>query len=216
MHRIYIFIVIFYLFFIMNLSPQNIGPVIQGEKRPTSKDPSYHPSILPFYLQQKSQLTPVESYLLNPVQNPDDYLKNQQKRKEKLPIIINPQEEKILTQMEKNPQNIELKLYYIQKYFLPQLGQNDHRNYYLSYIPEPHYEESLWQRRFTIFMLSYPVTTGISYGLYKTYKSTSGLNHQETIGIFSLGILLSFYIIYYDENFYNSIEGYSKYLKKSR
>ncbi|MFN3247535.1 MAG: hypothetical protein ACK42K_12610, partial [Leptonema sp. (in: bacteria)] len=62
---------------------------------------------------------------------------------------------------------------------------------------------------------SFPITTGISYGVYKTYKSISGLNHQETVGIFSIGMLFSIYIVYYDEKFNQPLEEYSKYLKRN-
>lgn len=203
------------VFSLSSLYAQNIGPVIQGEKRPTTKDPSYQPSIMPFYLQQKTQLSPVESYILNPSASPEEYLQNQQNKKKELPIIISKQEEDIIVQMNQNQENIAIKQYYLQKYFLPQLGRDYTRNFFLSYLPEPAYHESKWQRRFTIFMLSFPITTGLTYGLYKGYKSTSGLNHQESIGIFGSGILFSLYIVYYDNYYNTSLENYAKYLRKN-
>lgn len=206
------FLGIFYLMICFSLYAQNIGPVIQGEKRPTTKDPSYKPSVLPFYLQKKSSLSPVESYLLNPAQSPEDFAKNQFKDKQQLPINISSQEEELLNKIQQDDQARE---YYIQKYFLPQLGRENLNEFHLSYLPEPIYQETKWQRRWVIFMLSFPITTGISYGVYKTYKSISGLNHQETVGIFSIGILFSLYIVYYDENFHQSLQEYSKYLKKN-
>jgi len=206
------FFVVFFFILCFSLNAQNIGPVIQGEKRPTSKDPSYKPSILPFYLQKKSSLSPLESYLLNPTQTPEDYFKNQLKDKQQLPIKISSQEEELLNRTQ---QDIQSREYYIQKYFLPQMGRENLNEFHLSYIPEPAYQETPWQRRWVIFMLSFPITTGISYGVYKTYKSISGLNHQETVGIFSIGMLFSLYIVYYDEKFNQPLEEYSKYLKRN-
>ncbi len=211
---------IFFIFFIylISLHSQNIGPVIQNEKRPTTKSPSYKPSLIPFYLQQKSQLSPLESYIINPAQNPEDYLKNSQKKQD-FPIKIPKQEEELLNTIYQDTEKkyMDSQQFYFKKYFLPQFGTEFQNIQIYKYLPEPEYKETLWQRRFTIFMLSFPVTTGISYGIYRNYKIgqglSPGLNQKETITIFSIGIISSFLIVYYDEHYNKSIIEYSRYLK---
>lgn len=211
-----LFIVMILLIVNSFLYAQNIGPVIQNEKRPTTRDPSYKPSLIPFYLQRKSNLTNIESYLLNPNQPLENIITNQQRLRETLPVVIIKKEEEMLNQLKNEPLNHNIKQFYIQKYFLPQLGNDYTKSLDLSYIPEPKMLETKWERRFTIFMLSFPVTTVLSYGVMRAYKSESGLNRNETLGVFSAGILFSIYIMFHDENYHKSLQEYTNHLKNRK
>ncbi len=196
----------FLIFFLFPVLSQNIGPVIQEEKKPTSKDPSYKPSMYPFFLRKQTELSPVQKFLLQPDLSIDQFLLNQTKSKEINPEINLSEENLMLNHKE----------YYIQKYFLPQLGNNSFYNESLFFIEPPLHQESRWERRGTIFMLSLPATVSISYGILRSYKHSKGLpptlNQNESIGLFLFSAFFSLYIVYYDENYHKGIENYAKEL----
>ncbi len=206
-----------YLLSFSLLFSQTIGPVIVQEKRPTTRDPSYQPSITPFFLKKRIQQNPIESFILNPNLSIDEFLRSKQETIS-IPFPISSEEEFLL----KHLSDKEIRKYYFEKYFLPQVGI-DKEIYKISYeyIPnefEP--KESKWERRFTIFMLSFPITTGISYGIFRIHKANrnlpSSLNKEETFNLFILGILGAISIVYYDENYFHYIKTYSKYLQKEK
>lgn len=206
------FFLLFYLYFSL-LYSQNIGPNIIDEKKPTTRFPNYQPPSIPYFLKKDSKINPTQSYILNPNLSIEDYLKSQQV-KQKIPVIISNNEEFYLQNLSDN----EIRKYYFQKYFLPQLGiESQKLDYNLSFLKEPKIYETKWERRFTIFMLSFPLISGLNYGIYRNYKSSQGvkkgLDRNETIGIFSIGAIFSFFIVYYDENYFKGIQSYSKYLK---
>lgn len=209
-------LLLFYFFYLSFLFSQPIGPVIIQEKRPTTKDPSYQPSIIPFFLKKRAVQNPAENFILNPNITIEDFIKPKQEKT--LPNIITTEEEFLL----KNLSDKEIRKYHFEKYFLPQVGidKEFHQISYRYPLNEFEPPESTWERRFTIFMLSFPLTTGISYGFYRLYKSNQNLpkslNREETIGLFVLGIFTSMYIVYYDEAINNSINSYSKALQKER
>lgn len=203
-------ILLFFLLSIFPLFSRNIGPVVQGEKRPSTDDPSYKPAIIPFFLQRKTELTPAEQFLLDPGISPEQLLDRLEKKEEH---TISREEEFLLDNFYKDP--LAQKIYY-QKYFLPQLGQN--------YVPVPqppeYFQETIWERRITIFLLSLPVTLAVSYGALRGYKETRNLpkplSRNETAGVFFTGILASIFITYYDEKYHKSLEEYARELKKKK
>lgn len=210
------FFLLFFFYFSI-LYSQNIGPVIiLEEKKPTTRFPNYQPSLIPYFLRKDSKINPAQSYILNPNLSIEDYLKSQETR-QVVPVIISNSEESYLRNLSDN----EIRKYYFQKYFLPQLGiERQKMDYNLSFLQEPKIHETKWERRFTIFMLSFPMVSGLTYGVYKNYKSNQGgkkgLDKNETIGIFSFGAIFSLFVIYYDENHFKGIQNYSEYLKNQK
>ncbi|MCS7204778.1 MAG: hypothetical protein NZ853_03695 [Leptospiraceae bacterium] len=203
-----IVLVITVLIGVSSLKAQNIGPYIQGEKRPSTNDPSYKPSIIPFFLQRKTELAPIESYILDPNLSIENFVKREKKEE------LTKEEIEVLENFNYNP---EYQKYYYQKYFLPQFGLEFQDK---PLLPRLVYQESIWERRMTIFLLSFPISLGLTYWSYRFYKENRNyppiLSQSETFGVFFLASLISAFVVYHDENYHKSLIEYSKTLKKEK
>ncbi|MFN3605264.1 MAG: hypothetical protein ACK4UJ_11205 [Leptonema sp. (in: bacteria)] len=210
-------LIILFLFNSKFLFSQNLAPIVIEEKKPTTRSPNYQPPSIPFFLKRRTQQNPAEIYISNPNISIEEFLQVKQQKKE-TPSVISNYEEFLLNHLS----NQEIQRYYFQKYFLPQVGIENIQQWqpFLFDFRELQEPETKWERRFTIFMLSFPITTGFSYGIYRTYKTNqnlpSSLNKTETIGIVTIGIISSLFIVYHDEHFYKGIKNYTYFLQKAR